>query len=296
MKIIVGLSGHYKVFTKSEKHGRILRAEFDNLILDVGLERPGLGVPISECQVGSGTSTPVASQTALDSLVATTSSKTASNTTFVDGATPYSQVVMTYRFAEGSATGILAEVGMGWGGGLFSRARILDSGGSPTTIEILADETLDVEYTLRVYPPTSDVTGSRTIAGVATAYVYRPALISDEAMWSAARFADSMTEANAAYFSIYSGDATLGTKYEQPSASDSANPSSVSTADYVNFSRKRKMTAHMGLDNGNFSGGIGAALAVSTSMAFQASFSPDVAKMADYVATLDFSVAWARKT
>ena len=62
--------------------------------------------------------------------------------------------------------------------GAVLRALILDGGGSPTTLTILSDETLDVTYTIRVYPPTTDVTGSITLDGVSYGYTIRPCNVS----------------------------------------------------------------------------------------------------------------------
>jgi hypothetical protein len=60
-------------------------------------------------------------------------------------------------------------VGVGYTGAstylLFSRALILDGGGSPTTITILSDETLDVTYEFRMYPKETDNTGAVTFTG-----------------------------------------------------------------------------------------------------------------------------------
>ena len=70
---------------------------------------------------------------------------------------------MTYTFAAGVATGTWSEIGVGpaaSGGAitlepsppyLLSHALIVDGGGSPTTISVLASEQLVVTYTLQLY-------------------------------------------------------------------------------------------------------------------------------------------------
>lgn len=131
--------------------------EFHNLVLDSGLERMGMGTWLQNCRVGTGNSSPVASQQRLDNTIATTttilSSSNVSNTT----TKPYYKATRyTFRFSEGAAAGNLTEVGLGWTqtGDVpcWSRALIKDMNGNPTTLTILSDEILDVIVTVRIYP------------------------------------------------------------------------------------------------------------------------------------------------
>lgn len=69
----IGLTGHFKMTVGGGKRGRVVLAEFDNLILDAGLNRLGTGAIATHIQVGTGSSTPTVSQTALDAFVAQTS-------------------------------------------------------------------------------------------------------------------------------------------------------------------------------------------------------------------------------
>ena len=155
------LAGFYKlVATNSKGQTRVVADWFCNLILDAGLNRLGTGGIIDRISVGSGNSTPTAGQTALDTLVATTTTAVGGGVNSYDSVgNTYAFSRSTYRFATGVATGNLTEVGAGWSGGLFSRALIKDGGGVPTTVTILSDETLDVIYELRVYVP-ADVVGT----------------------------------------------------------------------------------------------------------------------------------------
>ena len=75
------------------------------------------------------------------------------------GAPDYITTLTSYtRFAVGTATGNITEVGIGWitdfasvpdNHRVFSRALIQDVDGDPVTITVLADESLDVYYRLR---------------------------------------------------------------------------------------------------------------------------------------------------
>lgn len=152
--------------------GRVL-ADFPNLILDNGLNRIGTLAPLNRCSVGSGSSAVVASQSALSNLVAT-STTLHNSISGNETAGGYQFARITYRFAAGTATGNLTEVGVGFNNGtLFSRALIVDALGAPTTVTVLADEILDVVYELRQYWPTGDVTGSLTLDGTPYSYTLR---------------------------------------------------------------------------------------------------------------------------
>ena len=119
-----------------------------------------VGTWIDRVRVGSGNSTPVASQTQLDNTIAsTTTVLSGSELTSKQTTTSpyYAAAKRTYRFAEGVAAGNISEVGCGWGTGLalWNRALVKDLNGNPTTITVLSDEFLDVIVEVRYYPTQS---------------------------------------------------------------------------------------------------------------------------------------------
>lgn len=185
-----GLSGHYKLVVSRDAEccDVVSSHEFKNLILDNGLELLGTVATaafnqdiVSKFHVGSGASTPSISQTSLDALIAsTTQNSTTIDNTSSDYTRGYLETVFTQQFAMGSAAGNLSEIGVGpTAGNLFSRARILDGSGNPTTITVLSNEFLTVYYTLRCSIPQVDQTYNITanIDGVSTPVVVtiRPA-------------------------------------------------------------------------------------------------------------------------
>jgi hypothetical protein len=142
---------------------------FDNLILDQGLNQIGQstnsGVSFGEpilwavgC-VGTGTTAPTTADTQLEAWLASAGNYSGYTRTWVTGAEPYWKCIHTFRFGTGAAAGNLTEVGVGDthydGTGLFSRALIVDGGGSPTTLTVTASEILDLTYEFRVYPDTT---------------------------------------------------------------------------------------------------------------------------------------------
>ena len=133
---------------------------FKNIVLDTGLNQMSVGAWIDRVRVGSGNSTPVASQTQLDNTIASTNTILSSSDSVTKQTTTspyYVAAKRTYRFAEGVAAGNISEVGCGWGTGLalWNRALVKDLNGNPTTITVLSDEFLDVIIEVRYYPTQS---------------------------------------------------------------------------------------------------------------------------------------------
>lgn len=158
---------------------------FPNLITNQGLNRMGDNSHYnSYCQVGTGTTPPAFTDTA---LVAAAGASASSSQTgggnaqgVVIGPPRYAYDRRVYRFAEGVGTGNLTEVGVSWATGtgstLYNRALILDGGGNPIALTKLDDEVLDVTYELRTYIPIDDVTGTIVITGSGTHdYILRAA-------------------------------------------------------------------------------------------------------------------------
>jgi hypothetical protein len=148
MKIATGVGGWFKIEKGlCDEHGnpiestkRVVADWFPNLILDQGLNQlGGIGATsqtLQAAQVGTGTTDPAESQTALASYLVGTS--TATSTTSGTSGSPYYYTFIrrTYRFSQGAAAGNLTEVGVGTQaatGGLFSRALILDGSGQSIT-------------------------------------------------------------------------------------------------------------------------------------------------------------------
>lgn len=134
---------------------------FKNLVLDTGLARMSVGTWIDRCCVGTGNSTPLATQISLDSFVASTTTKQSTSSVQNTSSAPYYYgASITWRFGQGVAAGNISEVGLGWSNSdLWNRALIKDANGDPTTITVLSDEYLDVVSEIRVYPA-QNISGS----------------------------------------------------------------------------------------------------------------------------------------
>ena len=299
MKINAGVSGHFTMMTTNTKTGeQKVVASFPNLILDAGLERMGTGSYLDVCRVGSGTSLPTVLQTQLDAKIASTDTRQVTLT----GAQPtppyYGWKRITFRFAAGTATGNLSEVGVGWGNittdnFLFSRALILDGGGLPTTINVLADEVLDVIYELRLYPPLTDTTIVGLNLGLSTHTVtIRAGRVTDGTYWGYGLGYPVDFNVTGYLGMTFAYNGGIGAITSSPSGTSSG--SDVVVASYVANSREQKGVLTYSLNQANLAGGILAIESPTRIGTYQFGFSPAIAKDATRVLKLDLKVSWSR--
>lgn len=253
----IGLEGivHFKL--TNSKTGETRQFEFKNLILNSGLDRFIVDSDlINGCILGSSSAVPAVSDTTMTNILGSSTTLQgkeagASNTTVLPY---YTSVYWTYRFLEGVATGNISQVAMAYGSidtttntysGLFSLALVKDSNGIPITITKLADEVLDVTYTLRIYVPELDITGVTDISGVTYNYTVRAA---QAASWSVSYTSPRVYEATA-----YTGE--IGSLTSSPSGTPEyySGPSSTLSA-YVAGSFTRDIAVLWDLDAGNIGG------------------------------------------
>ena len=298
MKLNAGVSGRYKLVTRKvhDLDNAVGELEFDNLITDIGLERWATNPIGAKCFIGSGNAPPTVNDTALGAqLAASTTTQNLQNWKAYSAAERWTEATICYRFQPGVTLNSIAEVGVGWDGGLWSRALVRDVNGNPTTIQLLSDEVLDVYYTLRIQFP-ADVTGSIVLDGVTYDWVLRPA---DLAYWPE----------NYGYYFYYAfamgGVAKASTdSITQPNTSPGwAGSSSTTTVTaYVPGSHKRTMTFRFDLNDANVNIksiivqlGSGYPPTMSWQLGFyQNGQSVGVPKVSSKRLTLTFDFAWGR--
>lgn len=285
---------------------RLLADWFRNLITDAGLNFIGTtGSWLNACQVGTGTNLPANGDTALQTFLAGTTNQT-QVTNAAQGAPPYyGSSTLTYRFDQGDAAGNLTEIGIASaesGGTLFSRARILDGSGNPTSITVLADEFLDATYQIRIKPPLVDSTPTLNISGTDYDLVVRAANVTTAASWSPAGGFGSGTVGGA--YSAAARSGAIGAITTTPSGTNSAADSNTLAA-YGNNNLYRESTATWGLTAANFGGSgilavvwnLGNSGGGGGSMGqMQAGFTPGVPKTSSDIFTLVLRHTWARGT
>lgn len=297
-KFNIGVAGRFRIVAvKVDGSGeRELAPWFNNLIVDAGLNRLGTGGVGHLVRVGSGASAPAVANTSLEALVASTDNVTANDYNVHNTVPYYGYHRRTWRFPAGAAAGNLSEVGVGWdasGNPIFSRARILDPEGQPTTITVLGDEFLDVTYEIRLYPPPNDIDFNLTINSVVYACKLRASLV-NSGQWIPQYLLSTGTLNQMFQISAFDGD--IGTITQSPSGQGS-NTLQVAQGAYANNSLKRLLGVTAPLDAWNFGTGIkslSVAPNFSTLGCYQMSFSPAVPKNNAQVLNLGFEVSWAR--
>ena len=283
--------GYYKIeAVKPDGSRRLLADWFPNLILDSGLDRMGANADyLNWCQVGSGSTAPASTQTTLVARVAGTSTKQ-SNVSANSGAAPFfARQTVTFRFAAGVATGVLAEVGVGWAttGSLYSRALILDALGNPTTITVLADESLDVTYELRIYVWTESTTGIIALKGITHDVLHKSAIA---AQWLIAGGKASDTSPSVTAFTGQVSEDITGS----PSGTNISS-ATISAAAYTPGALARTLNITAGLTQWNNASGIGAIRIAAGWGQWQIGFTPNIMKTASDILTLQVRHSWGRK-
>lgn len=299
-----GISGDYKLRILDGKT-RALKYEspdwIPNLITDLGMDRIAAGSIGQHCRIGTGTSTPANSDTALQSQSASTLS-VVSNSSSNAGAPNYeSTFVSTYEFALGAVVGNMGEIGLGWTAStastLATRSRILDAGGFPTTITVTASEILQVTYRIKSWPKLTDDTGVVNISGTNYNYTARASSIANVGGLSPA-LAGGPSSISGGGCTVYNG--AIGANTGIPSGS-TATLLAPSLAGYTNGTYYREVVCTADLVNGNVSGGITALKIVwnksnSTKWAdHQIGFSPAIPKDSTKTFSLTLRTSWARR-
>lgn len=303
----MGMSGHFRIEARAPHRYKGARklAEFDNLILNSGLARAVVAAPSlifsgGGVQLGTGTTPPAVTDTTLTApskyFTGTGPGATAS---YVPGPPPYWQYTHVWRANPGEATGTFSEIGVGWNNGanLWSKALIVDGGGSPTTITILADEYLDVYYTLKEYPPTADVTGTTVISGTSYDWVMRSARVGFNST-AAQTFSAYGIASNylGAGDTIFGAAAALGTIYTSPTGGGATGVGN-NTRGFATAGSARRLTTTFPLASGVPTGGVGAVQVFCDSgpaLALQQSFTPAIPKTGYTVLTLSYDLTPAR--
>jgi hypothetical protein len=285
VKASVGLEGRFRLTATKRDGSHRSTGWFDNLILNNGLNVMGSGNPISQCMVGTGNTAPAVTDTQLQTRIASTTN-IVSATHGVD---------LTDNFAEGVATGDLQEVGVGNSNtSCFSRALIQDTLGDPTVFPVAADETLDVQYELRVYPKVTDTVTTITLDGIDYEFTIRPQTFN---LWDWSfyvRFLNSLGMRVLGWTgpTSYGVVSSFGT-YVQAIAGTSQNGGTHETVSYVNGSHEVIRTHIWGLTAGNVD--IEGFMVTTACGYWKMLVDPPIPKRSTKILTLNFKLSWARR-
>jgi len=188
VQLNTGLFGEYRLVIKRNEQIVQDTGWFKNLILNSGLdflgtnepENVGLATGYQWCKVGTGSTAPAVTQTALVAQIAEANNFGPVVKTGPDSPNYIMQNTVFYQFEIGEIVATIAEIGVGWTSGvgsLFSRALILDESGNPSPITLTSIDQLQVYYRLNFVPFTTDFPGSFVIGTTTYNYTGRHAMI-----------------------------------------------------------------------------------------------------------------------
>jgi len=304
------VGGFYKleITNNNTNEKRVAADWFKNLITDNGLNLLATsGRYLGVCQVGSGSSTPLVSDTALASIMASNSSGVSFTYGTTTSAPYYTWIRNVYRFNAGVATGNISEIGVSPAGSttgnLFSRALVLDGEGNPTTITVLSNETLDVTYELRYYAPSTDISGSFMIGSSSYSWISRASNVdgNDSLGWGlqddgASSFGYVVPETNTypwlseAGIRAYSG--AISSITEIPSGSSVMG--TISANSYISGSFYINHVVSFSISQANYAGGIGSVSGRMGIGSYQIGFTPHIPKTSDDVFSITIRHSWGR--
>lgn len=305
----VEMCGRFKLEVYKQNDGELVNQTdwFNNIVLNQGLNLAFSKNIFSGVAVGTGNSTPVATQTDLDARVAATTTQVGSDIkTITDADMPYVSLIRQYRFNAGVFNNqILTEVGITTnetGALLFNRALILDENGQPTSIQIKSDEYLDVKVELRMYVSKMPTTGSFNLTDKnnnlirSCPYQCKPAKINTSIFYALfAGFSSSGAFELSAYqsamnASIFSGNPSGNSVF---SSADSRVSKTYFT--YVNDSYSIRFRFIVPLSLGN-SAPMRTFVLSTYMIDFQFQLDEPIQKTADEVFTIFFAISWGRYT
>lgn len=300
----LGITGEYRFITHGGARGTIDHGTSKNMILDSGIDALlGLGRSGPDrCWVGTSNAAVASTQTDLQGTkVLMSAVQSTLSSLYVAGPPPYVECTRTYRFNTGVATGTWAEVGTGWNDGTgqarFSRALIL-----PSTVTVLADEQLDVVFTVRFYPSTTDVTGTVTLEGTPTDYTARFACWNSGSTGNFFWITAPMVLTGSIYASSNTANLDLiGATGITLGSSGTNNGSDGSTMAFQgsytagSFTRTVRVTWPLNAANVGGVRKIAAAVPNVGNFGLQAVFTPVINKTNTKVLTLDFAISITRR-
>jgi hypothetical protein len=279
---VLGGDGHEK-FTSGYRKNMILDSFFD-FTLDTGNQWDNSTPYIC---VGTGTTPPAATQTALVNQLATRTAANSYSQSVVGGAWQ-SVNTLSATFALGAVVGNLSEIGLripfANANTVQTRALITDSGGLPTTITLTADDQLVVQYRLIISGVDQDYTGTVVINGTAHNWTARRAHANPLAF-------PALISGIHGQFAVYNG--ALNSHGVTPSmTSGNASSTDGSTKLTPNSPGQYRIRVTGGINTANVAGGI---TALSPSQGFyKLGFSPAIPKDSSKVFSFTFEYALVR--
>lgn len=317
------VAGRFKLNVRKQKDDTLVRRmSFDNLITDAGLEMMNSnsgrdGGVMTFCHIGASSQQPSYSDTTLISWIRANRSRgsVAHEPFAAPGGAAGTRSTANYRFSPlNSGSGItISEIGVSFESSstasMFSRTLIKDEQGDTTTITILPDEYLDVEYTLTFTAANIETFSTLNIRGETIEvsikrYDFSPGTTLIRTLngfcYSGPRPTVWLWNKSPVFEHFPVGRSRPGTGWI--SLPNNQTPYSVYWAAYVSGSHERSIKIRLDPQIGNSDTGISGMTIDHVSWGtysyyigyFQIKFDPPIKKTAEDVLTLEFKFSWGR--
>lgn len=299
--------GRYKVLVECGLSKDIkYDLEFDNLIVNTGLDAIGLELAQPSSSIGgfvtlaggfvlgSGNTPPQPTDVKLETPIKHGGNGSVTRISNLEEF-PTTKVTATYSrtFAQGFWIGNVSEIGLQKDrvdGRLFSRALILDLEGNPTTITLLGTDIVTLSYIFTIHYP-EDISGSvpvETSSGTQPLnFTVRPSALATAIGVDAA-------VGPSGDFRIYTVNAALGPVSGYPSGSVlPASGSTYTPNPYIqgSYSRTAKITVPVQLGNGSIKA---VAWRISLLGGWQVLFETPIVKDNTQILELEVGLTWSR--
>lgn len=291
-----GVCGFYKVIVQKGDGSEIETGWFPNLITDVGLNLLAGDGFLSRCSVGTSNTPPTFTDTQLGNKLAYVNGSVSAGPS--DANEGWVSLVGTYRFAQGAVVGNIQELGVGpTDDRLLSRALVLDSAGSPTSLTVTSSDILVVVYQLRIYRNTTDTVSTVTDGDVTYNVTSRAAFGADSAR--AYSWHNRGAVSSSSYVFFYGG--AIGPWTGSPSGASSI-VGTLTVAPYSTGTHYLDATVVATPTQGNLSGGIRSIVLGdgyvpdAGGIAIQAEINPVIVKTDQQTLSIGFRVSWGRHT
>lgn len=323
----LGLKGTFTMTVRRADGTVKQEVKFDNLITNGGMNRmagvSGTGAMQSlelwsRLVLSTNATTPAVTDTTMGgtTVVTSTTSATYPNTVTNSGDPNYIFTWQNgFQFPAGTATGTWASIGLEQATGpvLFCKT-LIKASGTPTTLTILASESLDIRYDLTISPLLTDSTGTVTINGTAHNWTARPWAAGDA--FGATRRGRSIGDDTYGYRGSLMGGGTIALGPVTGGSTSSGNsppqtgytslfttggnsdPSSTAFSAYITDSFQRAFTMTWGAAH-TATGGVVSVNGCTVRpgglcLPYQFIFSPAISKTVADQLSLTFTVSWVR--
>lgn len=309
------LSGQFRLVVSEDAAGDRVKHDtgfFDNLITNVGMNQ--VGVVNTEASdnisafhalcgrfvVGSGSTTPAFTDTALVAPVAFASADPVLESESISYERGWYEITVKHLFEQGQVMNNLSEIGIqhtSLTGPLWSRTLILDTAGNPTSIKVLPEDFLTCYYTLRIMIPKQDsyfiIDADYDEDGLETTGVRARPLMANSLEPKEGWGLQTVIANNEVSLQFYTGglaeptaDIPLGSAVGDPTDSFSIVP-------YVTDSYQRFLTRTNQVDEHNGEE-LRTAVLLAPMGCWQIEFNPPLQKYSTQTMDLTFGYSWAR--